>query len=97
MGDLKGKVIYKKNAQHYNLKYIANDFTFVAFEKLTYKKLFTRHVRNEIVTYTSQELKSGSRLFTKPIKPALLPQAFVVVDKLAYDDAVSNLSAYPKR
>lgn len=90
MGALQGKVVYKKNAAHYNLKYITNEFSFVAIEKLTNKKLFTRTVQNEIVTYSSQKLQPGTLPMSEENK-IQLPREFVVVNKEAYRDAVRNI------
>lgn len=92
MGDLHGKVMYKKNSSRYNLKYIFNAFSYSVFKKLTYKKLFTRHVKNEIVTFSSQELKYNPNLNIGRKKPIYLPGDFVIINKGDYCEAAGNLN-----
>jgi hypothetical protein len=92
MGDLNGKVIYERNSRHYNLKYISNDFSYTVYRKFNNKKISTRRIKNEIVTFSSQELKDNISLPVRMDKPVYLPGDFIVVNKEDYWEAASNLN-----
>jgi hypothetical protein len=61
LNSLKGKVLYRKNSTKYNMKYLFVEINYTVFKKsgyLTYKKMFNREIKHEIVVLSSVESRT---------------------------------------